>query len=146
MKNKLIQMVLIDCISYTVLSLIMSSLALTTNFVFQTNTNITQFDNLSLFIVTSIISIFITLTSFIKIESYFIENLVIIVEVFLVVYGVGGGIFHWFPFQLFYIIEAGFIALIVFFITRIVIEMNYRMIALKINQKLEVLQNEYDRD
>lgn len=142
MKNKLIQMVLIDCISYTVLSLIMSSLSITTNLIM----NITQFDNLSLFIVTSIISIFVTLTSFIKIESYFIENLVIIVEVFLVVYGVGGGIFHWFPFQLFYIIEAGFIALIVFFITRIVIEMNYRMIALKINQKLEVLQNEYDRD
>lgn len=142
MKSKLIQMVLIDCVSYTVLSLIMSSLSFATNLVM----NATHFVYLSLFIVTSIISIFITLTSFIKIESYFIENLVILVEVFLVVYGVGGGIFHWFPFQLFYIIEAGFIALIVFFVTRTVMEMNYRMIATKINQKLEVLQHEYDRD
>lgn len=142
MKSKLIQMVLIDCVSYTVLSLIMSSLSFATNLVM----NATHFAYLSLFIVTSIISIFITLTSFIEIESYFIENLVIIAEVFLVVYGVGGGMFQWFPFQLFYIIEVGFIALIVCFVTRTVMEMNYRMIATKINQKLEVLQHEYDRD
>lgn len=141
MKQKLIQMILIDCISYTVLSLIMfllSSMSLVMT--------ASHFVYFSLFIVTTLISLLITLTSSIEIESFLIEQIVILMEILLVVYGVGGGIFHWFPFEMFYIIEAGIISLIVGFVTGLVVYINDKMIAAKINQKLEILQNEHHRN
>ncbi len=141
MKNRFIQMILIHCISYTVLSFIISILPFFPDMVMEAN----HWTYLSFLIVTGLISVLITVTSLIPIDLFWLENLVIMIDIFIGVYGIGGGLFHWFPWQGIYMIEAGLIALFVGIITGICMYFYERTIADKINRKLEEMSHGDDR-
>lgn len=141
MKSKFIQMILINCISYTVLSFIISILSFFPDMVMEAS----HWTYLSFLIVTSAISILITFTSLIRIDSFWIENFVILIDIFIGVYGIGGGLFHWFPWQSIYIVEVGMIALLVGIITGICMYFYEKTIADKINRKLEDIHHGNNR-
>lgn len=138
MKEKLFNIVLIDCVSYTVLSLLMT---IKTCF-FQTTINADSQLYLSLLAVTTIIAILIVLSAQIKIDSFLWENILFISTVLLVVLVFGGGIFHWFTWELQDIMEVVLISLMVYGCTWLVVYLNDCLIARKINQKLAEVKNE----
>lgn len=133
MEHKFMDIIFIDCISYTILSIIISILAFIPSLAMPIN----HITCLSLFLVTTLISILIVMTSNIDIESFWVENILYIIEVCIIVYSIGGGIFHWFPLELYYLIEAGMICIIVYITTSVIIYWYFHLLAKKINRKIE---------
>lgn len=133
MKQKIIFFLLCDCISYTILSFVMFILSFFPSLVMSGSHQV----YMSFFIVTTFIAFLITLTSCFEFSSFWQECFTLLIEIFLVVYGIGGGIFHWFEWKWVYLIEVAFICAIVFFITYILIYYHEQYIARKINQKIE---------
>lgn len=141
MKKQFMNIIYTNCISYTILSLLISILSFTSIPVMEMN----YMNCLSMFLVTVLISICIVLTSNIKIESFWIENIIYVLEVFVIVYGVGGGIFHWFPLELYYFFEVGIICILVYIITSIILYLHFHLLANQINQKIEEKKHEHNR-
>lgn len=138
MKQKLISFLLCDCISYTVLSGIMFLLSFFPSAVMIGSHQV----YFSFFIVTTLISLLITITTYFEFQFFWLECLMILGEIFMVVYGIGGGVFHWFEWKWIYIIEVALICMMVFVVTYIVIYYHDQYLAQKINQKIEEWNHE----
>ena len=125
MKKQFMNIIYANCISYTILSLLISILSFTSIPVMEMN----YMNCLSIFLLTVLISICIVLTSNIKIESFWIENI----------------IFHWFPLELYYFFEVGIICILVYIITSIILYLHFHLLANQINQKIEEKKHEHNR-
>ena len=131
--TKIKECVLIDCISFTTISLIISSLACFSDMTMP----ITPVAYLQLFVCTTLISIAIYFTYKIQIESQIINDIITLLEIAAVVFGVGGGIFKWFDWKLQYVIEVAVILVIVFIVTNGIMIWQNNEIAKSINKKIK---------
>lgn len=131
--KKLKESVLILCISYTSASVLISLLAFNPKLTMIIN-NITY---LQLFVCNMLISLLIYFTSKIPVESQLAETLIQFLDVAVVIYGVGGGIFKWMPWKLMYIAEVFIILAVVFLVTYGIMLWQNREVARAINKKIE---------
>lgn len=131
--KKLKESVLILCISYTSASVLISLLAFNPKLTMIIN-NITY---LQLFVCNMLISFLIYFTSKIPVESQLTETLIQFLDVAVVIYGVGGGIFKWMPWKLMYIAEVFIILAVVFLVTYGIMLWQNREVARAINKKIE---------
>lgn len=135
-KLKLYDIFRIDCISFTLVCAILSALAYIPGLVM----DITHVFNLQLFCCTTAIGVLSYLTSMFPVKSPFLADLIILLDISAVIFGMGGGIFKWFPWKLKYIILTAFIIIIVYTITNGVIIRQNIKIANAINKKLKEAQ------
>lgn len=131
--KKLKESVLILCISYTSASVLISLLAFNPKLTMIIN-NITY---LQLFVCNMLISLLMYFTSKIPVESQVTEMLIQFLDVAVVIYGVGGGIFKWMPWKLMYIAEVFIILAVVFLVTYGIMLWQNREVARAINKKIE---------
>lgn len=131
--KKLKESVLILCISYTSASVLISLLAFNPKLTMIIN-NITY---LQLFVCNMLISLLMYFTSKIPVESQLAEMLIQFLDVAVVIYGVGGGIFKWMPWKLMYIAEVFIILAVVFLVTYGIMLWQNREVARAINKKIE---------
>lgn len=131
--KKLKESVLILCISYTSASVLISLLAFNPKLTMIIN-NITF---LQLFVCNMLISLLMYFTSKIPVESQVTEMLIQFLDVAVVIYGVGGGIFKWMPWKLMYIAEVFIILAVVFLVTYGIMLWQNREVARAINKKIE---------
>ncbi len=142
MKNKILYIIIMDCISFTFSSLLIAAFSLIPHFIME----IDKWTLFSLFIVTSLISILITLIFSLSIDSWLLEHFMFLFIIFAVVYIMGGGIFHWFSWNIMNIIKVAIICLIVSLITETIIYFDDYLTAKKINKIIEGMNNENYRD
>lgn len=133
-KKALKDSILITCISYTAVAVILSVLALISPGFTMELTSITY---LQLFGCTTIISCLMYFTSKIQVESQIAANLIQILDIAIVVYGVGGGLFQWFPWEITYIAEVAFILIVVFLFTNYIMIWQNNEITKAINKKIK---------
>lgn len=131
--KKLKESVLVLCISYTSASVLISLLAFNPKLTMIIN-NITY---LQLFVCNMLISLLMYFTSKIPVESQVTEMLIQFLDVAVVIYGVGGGIFKWMPWKLMYIAEVFIILAVVFLVTYGIMLWQNREVARAINKKIE---------
>ncbi|WP_102048731.1 DUF3021 family protein [Pygmaiobacter massiliensis] len=135
--KKLDELILVDCVSYTVVSLILAFLSFF-DLVMGLNPRVL----FQLFAVTTLICFLMYLTSFLPIESPWAEMLVSLADVGVVVLGVGGGIFRWFPWQAKYIWMVSGVFVIVYFITYGIILLQNKIASDQINRILQEKRRE----
>ena len=135
--KKLDELILVDCVSYTVVSLILAFLSFF-DLVMGLNPRVL----FQLFAVTTLICFLMYLTSFLPIESPWAEMLVSLADVGVVVLGVGGGIFRWFPWQAQYIWMVSGVFVIVYFITYGIILLQNKIASDQINRILQKKRRE----
>lgn len=139
MKKIIIEGLLVQCIAYTILSVIISLLALIPELMME----ITALSNLSLFICPTVISIAMVWTSHLNIASEWLEKGLMFIEVNLIVYVLGGGVFHWFPWSIYYVLEVFVIILVVFICVWLIMYELHAELARNINQKIK--ENRYEK-
>lgn len=108
---KKMDLIIIDCISYTAVMLIISIL---------NGMGITELSwifNLQLFTVTTLISVFMYFIDKLNIESQLVYMLLQILSIAVSVLGVGGGLMKWFTWEFKYIVITSGIFVIVYLIT-----------------------------
>ena len=142
MKQKIMNIILISCISYTILSLTLTLISYLPNITIQSQYTV----DLSLFVITTLVTVLTTITSQIKTESFLLENILYILDMFVLVYGVGGGIFKWFSWQWPSILLVAVICMIIYLFTYLIIYFNNKITAIKINKKLEEYHHEHSKD
>lgn len=135
--KKLDELILVDCVSYTVVSLILAFLSF-----FDLVMGINPRVLFQLFAVTTLICFLMYLTSFLPIESPWAEVFVSLADVGVVVLGVGGGIFRWFPWQAKYIWMVSGVFVIVYFITYGIILLQNKIASDQINRILQKKRRE----
>lgn len=135
--KKLDELILVDCVSYTVVSLILAFLSFF-DLVMGLNPRVL----FQLFAVTTLICFLMYLTSFLPIESPWAEMLVSLADVGVVVLGVGGGIFRWFPWQAKHIWMVSGVFVIVYFITYGIILLQNKIASDQINRILQKKRRE----
>lgn len=136
-KLNLKECVLIDCVSFTAVSVILSLLSFNEDLM-------SEFDHamaLEIFVCTTLISVLIYLTSRFRYRSAVMAEAVRLGCVAVCVLGIGG-IFHWFPWEGKYIFEACLIFVAVFIITSAVLFWQASSIANKINRKIREKEHE----
>lgn len=127
--------VLIDCISFTCVSVLLSTLACFSDPELVMGMN--QFVYLQLFVCTTAISILMYLTSKIQVKSQITASFISLLDIAAVIYGIGGGIFCWFPWRPAVVFEVGIILFLVFLVTNWVMIWQNKEIAKAINKKLQ---------
>lgn len=130
--------VVCNCISYTVLTIILSLLAFNPDLM----EKMTHIYTLKLFLCTTLISIFVYLTSRLPIESQPLYMLLQLLSVATVVLGIGGGLLHIFPWERNIVLEVIAVLIAVYFITYGIMVWHSNVIANKINKKLQERENE----
>ena len=128
--------VLIDCISYTSVSMLLSALAYFSDpdLVMSVMDHIAY---LQLFACTTTISVLMYFTSKLPVKSQIAAAFLSLLDIAAVIYGIGGGVFKWFPWRTSYIIEVGIILTLVFLVTNWIMMWQNREIAKAINKKLQ---------
>ena len=122
--------VLIDCISFTVVTVLLAALSLLGT----PNMSISLRELLELFFCTTLIAVLMYFTSKLPLESFVIATAVDFADVAAVILGVGGLVFHWFPWRWQYVLQVVLILTAVFLITWAVMIYQSRDTAKKINQ------------
>ena len=130
--------VLIDCISFTVVTILVSTLW----FIADTTILLENRYLLELFCCTTLISILMYFTSKIPVESQILAMMLLLFDVAAVILGVGGGIFRWFPWEWKYVLQIIVILVIVFFVTHLVMIWQSRDTAKKINRIIKEREND----
>lgn len=92
---------------------------------------------LELFVVTSVVNVLLTVSHNRICEGIFADMLLDLWVVLFGVLGLGGGLFHWFPWQPVYIIEVIGILLMVYFVTYSIMFLQNRELARKINEQIK---------
>jgi hypothetical protein len=137
-KLSLKECILIDCISFTVVTILISILWFITDATLYLENRYL----LELFCCTTLISIFMYFTSRIPIESQLLAMLLLLADVAIVILGVGGLLFQWFPWEWKYVLQVMVILVIVFFVTHYILLWQNKETARKINEIIK----ERDRD
>lgn len=122
-----------NCISFTVVAVILSVLA----YIPDMTMEITHVTYLQLFGCTTLIAFLMYFTSKIQVESQIVASLISIFNIAIVVFGVGGGIFRWFPWELKYIAEVAIILILVFIVTNYMMIWQNNELAKSINEKIK---------
>lgn len=122
-----------NCISFTAVAVILSALA----YIPDMTMEITHVTYLQLFGCTTLIACLMYFTSKIQVESQTIASLIPIFNIAIVVFGVGGGIFRWFPWEVKYITEVAVILTLVFIVTNYMMIWQNNEIAKAINEKIK---------
>lgn len=127
---KLRESIVISCVSYTAVMIIISILngmgISDLNWIF----------NLELFVVTTLISLFMYIIDKLNIESQPVYMFLQILSVAISVLGIGGGIMKWFSWTLEYVSITTGIFVVVYFITYGVTFLINSITSEKINQKI----------
>lgn len=129
-KLSLKECILIDCISFTVVTILISALWCVGNMTLLLESS----DLLELFSCTTFISILMYFTSRIPLESQLFSTLLLLADVAAVILGVGGLVFQWFPWEWQYVLQVVVILIIVFFITHYILLWQNKETARKINE------------
>lgn len=132
-RKELKNCILITCVSYTVTSTLLSLLA----FISGLTMEMANVEYLQIFACCIVISILIHFSSKLPVESEWAETLIAFLAVALVIYGMGGGIFKWFAWELKYIIEVFIILVLVFLATNGFMLWQSNETAKAINKKIE---------
>ncbi len=130
--------VFIDCVSFTVATVLVSALW----FIDDRTTLVENRYFLELFCATTLISGLMYFTSKIPLESQFLAMSLLLFDVAAVILGLGGGIFHWFPWEGKYVLQIIATLVTVFFVTHLIMVWQSRDTARKINQKIK--EREHD--
>jgi phage shock protein PspC (stress-responsive transcriptional regulator) len=134
MKKKSIKtFILTDCISFTLVVLILSAIGLIQDVMM-------DIDNLvliQLFICTTLIAILMYFTENIPVESQITASFIQFADTALVILGVGGGLFKWFPWKPTVVGEVLVILTVVFIITTMIITWQNHQLAHTINEKIK---------
>lgn len=129
-KLSLKECILIDCISFTVVTILISVLW----FITDTTIYLENRYLLELFCCTTLISIFMYFTSKIPIESQILAMLLLLTDVAVIILGFGGLVFHWFPWEWKYVWQVIVILIVVFFVTHYILLWQNKETARKINE------------
>lgn len=129
-KLSLKECILIDCISFTVVTILISTLW----FIGDTTILLENRYLLELFSCTTLISILMYFTSKIPLESQLLSMLLLLADVAAVILGAGGLVYRWFPWEWQYVLQVVIILIIVFFITHYILLWQNKETAKKINE------------
>lgn len=132
MKVRLKDAVMIDCISYTFVSALLSLLSFSPRMMGEVN----KIFNLQLFLCTSLIATGIYIIAKFVTESEILFNLLNFVCIIAVILGLGGFVFKWFPMKLEYILEVCLVCLLAFVVTNLIVAWQYKSDDKKINRIL----------
>ncbi|MGM9533086.1 hypothetical protein [Intestinibacter sp.] len=127
---KKIDLIIIDCISYTAVMLIISIL---------NGMGITELNwmfNLQLFTVTTLISVFMYFIDKLNIESQPVYMLLQMLSIAVSVLGVGGGIMKWFTWEFKYVAITSGIFITVYLITYVALFLINSITSEQINKKI----------
>lgn len=124
--------ILIDCISFTVVTVLLATLSLAGT----PTMSISLRELLELFFCTTLIATLMYFTSKLPLDSFVIATVVDFADVAVVILGVGGLVFHWFPWHWQYVLQVVLILTAVFLITWAVMIYQSRDTAKKINRIL----------
>jgi hypothetical protein len=131
MKKKSIKTyILTDCISFTFSVIIIAVIGLMQD-VMMSIDNVVL---LQLFTCTTLIAILMYFTESIPVESQLAATFIHFVDTALVILGVGGGIFKWFPWKAVYVGEVVAILTVVFIMTTLIITWQNYHLANSINE------------
>ncbi len=130
--------VFIDCISFTVVTVLLSTLW----FIADRTAFLESRHLLELFCCTTLISILMYFTSKIPLESQLFATSLLLLDVAVVILGIGGGIFQWFPWEGKSVLQIIVILVTVFFVTHLIMVWQSRDTAKKINQKIKEREND----
>ena len=123
-------LIVIDCVSYTAVMLILSILNS------MGVTDLSWVFNIQLFVITSLISIFMYFIDKLKIESQPVYMLLQMISIAVSVLGVGGGIMKWFSWEFKYIAMTSGIFVTVYLISYAVTFLINSITSDKINKKI----------
>lgn len=123
----------INCISFTVVSVIWSLLAYLPDMMMP----LTHTSYLELFACTTLISLLAYFSFQIPFSSQIFALLVLFLESVAVIFALGGGVFQWFPWKVGYILEVLAIIAAGFFITYCAMLWQNRKLAKAINEKIK---------
>lgn len=132
---KLRESIVISCVSYTAVMIIISILN------GMGVTGLSWIFNLELFLVTTLISLFIYIIDKLNIESQPVYMILQILSVAISVLGIGGGIMKWFSWTLEYVSITTGIFVVVYLITYGVTFLINSITSEKINQKITEQNN-----
>lgn len=130
--------ILIACISFTAVSMILSLLGYIENPL----TGMGYINYLQIFVCTSLIAFFTYFVDRIPVESQGVYHILMLLNVATVIFGVGGGIFHWFSWSLTNILIVGVILTVVYIITTLVMFWQDREVAKMINNRIKENEDE----
>ena len=132
---KLRESIVISCVSYTAVMIIISILN------GMGVTGLSWKFNLELFLVTTLISLFMYIIDKLNIESQPVYMILQILSVAISVLGIGGGVMKWFSWTLEYVSITTGVFVVVYFITYGVTFLINRITSEKINQKITEQNN-----
>lgn len=132
---KLRESIVISCVSYTAVMIIISILN------GMGVTGLSWKFNLELFLVTTLISLFMYIIDKLNIESQPVYMILQILSVAISVLGIGGGVMKWFSWTLEYVSITTGIFVVVYLITYGVTFLINRITSEKINQKITEQNN-----
>ena len=128
---KLKSYIVSDCVSFTAVVLVLNALHLA-----GITDTMQGWILYELFLATTVISLLMFFTDKLPIENPVLQILLHLADVAVVVLGLGCGVFHWFPWEPFYVLTSCIIFTVVYLLTHCITLLRNKILSRKINRRL----------